>query len=647
MIIVALLGAAMVALQLWLRGETDPETQIVGQCVAGVIFVAALLVAWRGLRAGWIGVVLIVALAGAFRAAAFIPSDRTPPLSTDVHRYAWDGRIQLAGINPYRYEPFRGRTASLRDDVIWPGVNRKSWKTVYPPGAQASFATGQAVFGDSLRSTTWLFLLAELGTVGLLILTLRKLRAPPERVLAYAWHPLAISEIAGNGHVDAMALLGIAGLLAAWAYRIRAVAGLAVAFAALVKLGPVLLVPALARRGGRRFVIAATALGVAAYVPYAATVGSGVFGSLKQFDERERFNGSLDRLLRPLIGADGAKVLLAACLLGVVAIVAVRSHRSVEQVARSGLLILGGLLIAVDYVQPWQALWLIPFMAIVVAPGWMWLTLALPLAYTAATLGRIPLWAALTIYVPLGLVAVWRIAGRRRPSVMPGPVPTPPTIAAVIPVLNEEVALKGLLAEWPAGVVDEIIVVDGGSTDRTVAVANAAGARVVTQSERGYGRACATGAAAARDADVIVFLDGDGSCDPADITAVLAPVLAGEATLSLGARTRRERGAMSLSQRLGNRLVAEVLRVAHGARVGDVPCLRAIRTDALKHLEMREMTYGWPTEMIVRAAQERLAIAVVPVSFRRRRGGESKVSGRFGPSVQAGVRMLAVALKEA
>lgn len=646
LVALAILGAGMLALQLRLRGEGDLRTQVVGQCVAAALFLAALAISWYGARAGWAAVVLVLVLAGAFRAAAFIPSDRPPPLSTDVHRYAWDGRVQLAGINPYRHPPASAELASLRDEVIWPGINRKTWLTIYPPGAEAAFLASQATFGDSLRSTTWTLLLAEVAAAGLLILALRRMRAPPERVIAYAWHPLAISEIAGNGHVDALAILGLSGMLAAWAFRHRALAGVAVAVAALAKLGPLLLVPALVRHGGRRFAAAAVGVVVLAYIPYALTVGAGVLGSLGRFEREERFNGSLDSALSPLVGREASRLVLAIGLLVLVAVVAVRAHESVEQVARTGLLVLGGLLLSADYVQPWHALWLTPFLAIALAPGWLWLTCALPVAYVGGFMLELPLWATLVVYGPLGLWAVWRVFGRRRPSRLPHPLPPRPRIAAVIPALDEEEALRGLLAEWPAGVVDVVVVVDGGSRDATVGVARAGGAQVVLEPRRGYGRACAAGAAAT-DADVVVFLDGDGSCDPGDIPAVLEPVLAGQAALSLGSRVRREPGAMPWHQRVGNVLVAAVIRVAHGVRVGDVPCLRAIRADALAALDLRETSYGWPTEMIVRAARSDLPIAEVPVSFRRRRGGTSKVAGRLGPSARAGVRMLAVALRDA
>jgi alpha-1,6-mannosyltransferase len=645
-LVLVLLGAAMLGVQLALRGEGDARVQVVGQLAAFAVFLPAAVLCWRGRGLGRLGLAIVVVGAVAFRAAAFVPGDATPPLSGDVHRYAWDGEVQLAGINPYRYAADDPALAALRDGEIWPGINHKPWHTVYPPGAQAAFVASQATFGGHVRSSTWLLLLAEAGAIGLLLVVLRRMRAPPERVALYAWHPLAVSEIAGNGHVDALAVLALAGLLAAWGARRHALAGLCVAAAALVKLGPLLLVPALARAGGRRFVVAAVAVAVAAYVPFAATIGTGALGSLRRFEREERFNGSLDQILSAIVGRGPSQVILALGLLGVVGVVALREHATVEQVARSALLVLGGLLLAVDYVQPWHALWLTPFLAIVAAPGWMWLTGALPLAYVVKVTGGMPVWASLAIYGPVAAAALWHLRPARPAAGRPEPLPGRPRVAAIIPALDEAAAIGGILASWPPGLTDEIVVVDGGSRDATTAIARAGGARVVVEPRRGYGRACAAGAAAT-DAEVIVFLDGDGSCDPADLPAVLEPVLRGEAALCLGARVRPEEGAMSAHQRAGNAAVCALLRLTHGARVRDIPCMRAIRADTLASLDMREGTYGWPTEMIVKALRDGHAVAERPVSFRRRRGGRSKVTGRLGPSARAGARMLAVALRYA
>jgi hypothetical protein len=642
--LLVLLGALLVALQIMLRGLGDISTQVVGQSVAFALFVPAAVLCWRGLGMRRLGVVLVLLFAAAFRVAAFEPG-ATPPLSTDVHRYAWDARVQSAGINPYGYAPRDLALAHLRDEEVWPDINLKSWRTVYPPGAEASFLAARTAFGPGLRSSTWLFLLAEAGAVALLLLVLRREGTPLERVALYAWHPLAVSEIAANGHVDALALPALAGLLAAWQARRFALAGVALALGALVKLGPALLFPALTRRGGRRFLLAGAAVGVAAYLPY-LSVGAGVVGSISRYVDRQHFGGSLWPLVSDHLSDTATRAVLALALASVVAVVALRDHAAVEQVARSALLVLGSLLLVLGYVQPWHALWLLPFLTLTVAPGWLWLTGTLPLLYLFDLEWSLPTWVRLVVYGPLALWVAWRILAARRRSLPFEPLTERPRVAAVIPALNEAEALPRVLGEFPAGAVDEVIVVDGGSRDGTAEAAREAGAGVLVETRRGYGRACAVGAASI-DADVIVFLDGDGSDDPACLPDVLEPILAGRAALSLGARTQREPGALLPHQLLGNRLVALLVRLVYGVRLRDIPPMRAVRRDVLERLALTEMTYGWPTEMIVKAARAGLPIAEVEVVCRVRRGGESKIAGRAFPSALAGARMLAVVARYA
>lgn len=646
---VGALGVGILAIQVRLRGETDIVTQVWGQLAAFALFACAATLVWRGDRGSRATVVVILLFAVAFRAAAFNPASVTPPLSTDIHRYAWDGRVQAAGINPYRLPPSDDALRPLRegDSVVWPRINHRTWATVYPPAAQASFVTARVAFGAGLRATTWLYLLAEAAAIGLLLLVLTRMGAPPGRIIVYAWHPLAVSEIAANGHADALAVLAVAAFLAAWQVRRHVVAGLMVALAVLVKLGPAVLIPVFARRGGRRFTVAAVAGVALGYVPY-LLVGTAVIGSLGQFAREQRFNGSLQPLLARAVGDTVAAALLVLALVAVIAVMSTRDHATVGDAARSVLVVLGAFLLVISYVQPWYALWLIPCMVLVASPGWMWLTGALPIAYVNGLDGTLPPWVQPLIYGPLGVWALWRVVRLRRRERQRPPAPAPGArVAVVIPVLNEAEALEGLLpALWATGAADEIVVVDGGSTDATRLVASAAGARIVFEPTRGYGRACAAGARAAR-ADVIVFMDGDGSDDPSSVPVVLREILEGRAALSLGARRPVEAHALTGPQRMGNWLVAWLIRLVYGAPVHDIPSLRAIRRETLLGLSMREMTYGWPTEMIVKAARHGHAIVEVQTPYRARRGGESKVSGRVQASVRAAALMLAVALRHA
>lgn len=211
-------------------------------------------------------------------------------------------------------------------------------------------------------------------------------------------------------------------------------------------------------------------------------------------------------------------------------------------------------------------------------------------------------------------------------------------VSAIIPCLDEETAIGQVVTDVLAQHVSEVIVVDGGSRDRTAERAGAAGARVIAEPRRGYGRAIQAGIAAVRDdADIVVFLDGDGS-DPAEnIPALLAPILAGEAVFVLGSRIRggREPGSLAPQQVVAGHICGLLLRLVYGASFTDLSPFRAIRRDELSHLGMKEETYGWNLEMLMRIAAARLQAREIAVGQRRRIGGVSKVSGNLLAGLKA------------
>ena len=211
-------------------------------------------------------------------------------------------------------------------------------------------------------------------------------------------------------------------------------------------------------------------------------------------------------------------------------------------------------------------------------------------------------------------------------------------VAVIIPCLNEAEAIGGVVAEVFAAGADEVIVVDNGSTDGTAARATAAGARVVAQVERGYGRACAAGLAAVADAaGIACFLDGDGSDVPAFLPAVVGPVAEDRADFVMGSRLRgrREAGSMTPQQVVAGWIAGRLIRSAYGVAYTDMSPFRAATVERLRALGMRETTYGWNLEMQMKAAAAGLRVLEIAVDHRCRRGGVSKVSGNLVRGIEA------------
>jgi glycosyltransferase involved in cell wall biosynthesis len=219
--------------------------------------------------------------------------------------------------------------------------------------------------------------------------------------------------------------------------------------------------------------------------------------------------------------------------------------------------------------------------------------------------------------------------------------PTVPRIALIIPAHNEEPAIGDVLRAVPPGIVNTILVVDNASSDGTGAIARALGARVVREERPGYGNACRAGLMASEGHDIVVYLDGDRSDDPRDLPQMLAPLLEGRADLVLGSRLRGrlDRGALPAHQRFGNRVATLLVALLYGVRLSDIGSFRAIRREQLLALNMTHPTYGWPVEMVVKAARRHYRIVEAPIAYHARLG-VSKVGGTVLGSVRAGTAML-------
>jgi glycosyltransferase involved in cell wall biosynthesis len=218
-----------------------------------------------------------------------------------------------------------------------------------------------------------------------------------------------------------------------------------------------------------------------------------------------------------------------------------------------------------------------------------------------------------------------------------------PFVSIIIAARNEEEAIAKVVAAVPRDIASEIIVVDNGSTDRTAAVAAGVGARVISEPRHGYGRAFRAGLhSVSADCEIVVFLDGDGSDYPEMMNRLVEPIIEGTHDFVIGSRTRgrREAGSMNWHQVFAGHMVGFVLRLLYGIRSTDMGPFRAIRRDALESLELREETYGWPLEMQMRAARAGLRILEVPVDYRRRAGGYSKIAGTVRGSILAAARIL-------
>ena len=340
----------------------------------------------------------------------------------------------------------------------------------------------------------------------------------------------------------------------------------------------------------------------------------------------------------------------------VMALLALRALSRAHETPQEILLHVGALLMAALFIlspsYPWYVLAVVPFIVLGGgAPAWA-MTLGAILLYKPAMLPANDLaWKTIATLPFVAAVAVRLFAGRfdrgARSKHEPGPAPEGLTmrlgagdaiVSVVIPCLDEEEPIAGVVREVLAQGVDEVIVVDNGSRDATAVRAREAGARVVSEPRRGYGVACAAGVAAVRaDADIVCFLDGDGSDVPAFLGAVVSPIARGEADFVMGSRLRgkREPGSMTPQQIVAGHVAGALMRLVWGVRFTDMSPFRAMRVDDLRRLGMTETTYGWNLEMQMRATAAGLRILEVPVDHRCRRGGVSKVSGNLTAGLSA------------
>ena len=427
----AALGAALLALTLGGLALHVPGADSVGSvartdvfvgllAVAGAAYLGAVaLVLRRPLPRG--AIVLVLGVALAMRAAVLV----APPfLSSDLYRYIWDGRVQAAGINPYRFIPADPALAALRDDAIYPHVNRRDYaRTIYPPMAQVVFRAVAQVSQTPLAMRLAMVGF-ELVAMAAMLRLLALAGLPPARLLIYAWNPLAVWDFAGNGHVDALAIGFVALALLARATRRMGWAGAALGAAVLVKFLPVAIAPALWRKWDWRLPAAMLAVAVILYACY-ASAGRHVLGFLPGYAAEEGIGqggglwllaglaefGALPGFAAPLYLALAAILLLA---LG--AWVAFEpGPQDLLRVAGRAALLMTALIIAISPHYPWYYPWLALPCCLAPMRAAIWLGVAPLLLYLDPLHERF-LWAALVFVPALILAAHDRLRGNRRLS---------------------------------------------------------------------------------------------------------------------------------------------------------------------------------------------------------------------------------------
>lgn len=417
---VATLGAASLAgYSLDLHALFGAELRVLGIYVAlfAIMFALYLVAAWIVLRRPSNDRLLLGLILGfglAFRLAV-LPGPVV--LSSDVFRYLWDGRVQWAGVNPYRYPPSAEELRPLRDGVIHPNVNRPAKRTIYPPGAQAAFALVTGVVPGSVLAWRLFLLACEIATVVLLLSLLRTVGVSSLAVLLYAWSPLAVFEGVHAGHLDVAVLPPLLLALRCRQHGRMAAAGAVLGTAVLLKLYPAVLVLAWWRRGDWRLPLACGATVAAGYLPYLAGVGPGVLGFLPEYlGSAEDFNVGLRFFLTEAIGLHGeiarATVMLVlggtlvALLLGVRRRL-VESPHGIFDAGMAGAA--AWLLLAPTSMYPWYAVWMLPFLTVSPAPAWLWFTGTVSLSYLAYAWqpAPFPLWARALEFVPLWVLLAW------------------------------------------------------------------------------------------------------------------------------------------------------------------------------------------------------------------------------------------------
>lgn len=430
-LLLAVTGVVLAALY-WYTPYAGPFERSLGIIGVQLVLFAMAVVAIVRSSPSRVTLPIVMVFAAVFRLAAL---DYTPFLSSDVYRYVWDGRVQAAGINPYRYIPADPALSGLRDDVVYVNMNRRdSARTIYPPVAEMLFYAITRVH-DSVFAMRVAMVAFEAMAIAALVTLLGWLSLPRAHILLFAWHPLAVWEIASSGHLDAIVLAAMGGAFLAHERGRSRLATALIGAAALVKIYPLALLPAFWRRWDWKGLALLTGMILAAYAPYAAGAGWGVLGYLPGYIAEEGFRTgdrfflieflrrALDVTLTPDVYMASAGVGLAGLAAWIIARGPWRGRRQVTAV----LLLAASATLVVSPAYPWYFLWLLPCLAVVPSVPLLLVTGAGFVQYVRHVPGNTVTGYDLNVvqYVGFAIVALmaglFRLAHRRRaPAVPPG-----------------------------------------------------------------------------------------------------------------------------------------------------------------------------------------------------------------------------------
>lgn len=360
----------------------------------------------------------IIALAALFR--LFLVFEQPTVLSSDMYRYIWAGRVQHHGFNPYRHPPAAAELKHLRDDRVYPHINRKNDRTLYPAGAQLFFWVAYALAGDRVAGFKGIMVLCDMAALAVMAALLKAYGRDPNRLLIYAWNPLVVFEIAYSGHLEGITVFLLLSAFYLAARHHKKTGLIALALSSAIKLYPGLLLPALLNRTERikGLAIFAAAFGLL-YLPYAAA-GKNLTGFLPIYlkNPYESFNLGLKSLILhffPRLNYFGLSLVLIAGLLTAGLVVLFRD-KSADDDLYYGYLLTGWLMILMPAaLHAWYVILIIPFLAFYPSAAWLVFSCTVTLSYLKyiTPQGVMPLWVLLAEYVPLMVLLIFGYACRR------------------------------------------------------------------------------------------------------------------------------------------------------------------------------------------------------------------------------------------